>query len=422
MQTDASCCDLSAPSLPPRPRAESAPERSVIADKLHAGTAEYRRACLALFLGGFATFSLLYNLQPLMPLLAHGFGLSPALASGAVSAATIALAAALIPAAILADRVGRKPVMVGALSLSTVFTLVGAFAGDFHSLLVSRALLGMTLAGLPAVAMAYLSEEFAPTSLARAMGLYISGNALGGLCGRFLAALIAEHADWRVALVCMAASSTLTTLLFWRLLPPSRHFQPIQVAVADVLGNARKTFADGGLRLLFAMGFLLMGCFTSLYNYLGFRLVAPPFSLSPAQIGMVFLLYLVGIVASNLGARLVDRFGRVVTLRAMVALMLAGLAMSVAPQLPVLVVGVGIFTFGFFAGHSVAASWVGRRPAPARALAAAIYLCCYYVGASLIGTVSGLAWQFDGWIGVAGCLGGGLLVAALIGWRLGRVV
>ncbi|RTL31497.1 MAG: MFS transporter, partial [Rhodocyclaceae bacterium] len=211
MQTDASCCDLSAPSLPPRPRAESAPERSVIADKLHAGTAEYRRACLALFLGGFATFSLLYNLQPLMPLLAHGFGLSPALASGAVSAATIALAAALIPAAILADRVGRKPVMVGALSLSTVFTLVGAFAGDFHSLLVSRALLGMTLAGLPAVAMAYLSEEFAPTSLARAMGLYISGNALGGLCGRFLAVLIAEHADWRVALFCLAASSTLTT-------------------------------------------------------------------------------------------------------------------------------------------------------------------------------------------------------------------
>jgi MFS transporter, YNFM family, putative membrane transport protein len=389
---------------------------------LRVGTPEYRQASWALFLGGFATFSLLYNLQPLMPMLARAFGLTPALASGAVSAATIALAMALIPAAILADRLGRKPVMTAALVLATLFTLVGAFAEGFNGLLVSRALLGLSLAGLPAVAMAYLSEEFEPSAIGRAMGLYISGNALGGLSGRFFAAQIAEHADWRVALICLAAFSALTVTAFWRMLPPSRHFQPSGGAFAGLPGHVREIFADSGLRSLFALGFLLMGCFTSLYNYLGFRLVEAPFSLSAAQIGMVFLLYLVGIVASNLAVRLVDRLGRANTLRAMVGLMVAGLALTLAWQLWLVVLGVGLLTFGFFAGHSVAASWVGRRPVPARALAAALYLCSYYLGASLIGSLSGLAWQFDAWLGVAGCLGAGLALCGLITWRLGRVM
>ncbi len=416
MSENTACCALSAESSIPFRPAPVQPER------LRVGTPEYRRASWALFLGGFATFSLLYNLQPLMPMLAGAFGLTPALASGAVSAATIALAMALIPAAILADRLGRKPVMTAALVLATLFTLVGAFAEGFNGLLVSRALLGLSLAGLPAVAMAYLSEEFEPSAIGRAMGLYISGNALGGLSGRFFAAQIAEHADWRVALICLAAFSALTVTAFWRMLPPSRHFRPSGGAFAGLPGHAREIFADGGLRSLFALGFLLMGCFTSLYNYLGFRLVEAPFSLSAAQIGMVFLLYLVGIVASNLAVRLVERLGRANTLRAMVGLMVAGLALTLAWQLWLVVLGVGLFTFGFFAGHSVAASWVGRRPVPARALAAALYLCSYYLGASLIGSLSGLAWQFDAWLGVAGCLGAGLALCGLITWRLGRVM
>ncbi len=415
MNTTATCTELAAgPSA-------AAPSSAPSAPRLQAGTPAYRRAVLALFCGGFSTFALLYNLKPLMPLLAREFGLSPALASGAVSAATIALALALIPAAILADRIGRKPVMGGALVAATLFTLAAAFSADFGELLVWRALLGMSLAGLPAVAMAYLSEEFEAGSLGRAMGLYISGNALGGLAGRFVGAQIAELADWRVSLFCLAALAALTVIAFWRLLPPSRHFRPARGALGELFGHLRQILADAGLRGLFAMGFLLMGCFTSLYNYLGFRLVAAPFSLSPAQIGTVFLLYLVGIVASNLAARLVDRFGRPNTLRGLVALSAAGLGLTLAPQLALVIVGVGLFTFGFFAGHSVSASWVGRRPVPARALAAALYVCSYYLGASLIGTLSGLAWQFDGWLGVAGCLAVGLGLCGLLGWRLGRI-
>lgn len=391
------------------------------AERLRSGTPGYRRASLALFFGGFSTFALLYNLQPLLPALSAEFALSPAAASGALSGATIALAAMLIPAAILADRVGRKPVMAGALSLATLFTLLAGFSTGYGQLLFWRILLGLTLAGLPAVAMAYLSEEIEASSLGRAMGLYISGNALGGMSGRFFAALVADHFGWRSALLALALLSALTTLAFWRLLPASAHFRPARVALGQVWGHARQNFADPGLRWLFAMGFLLMGCFTSLYNYLGFRLVAAPFSLSTSQVGAIFLLYLVGIVASNLAPRLAERFGRPNTLLAMAGTMGAGLALTAAWQLAAVIAGIALFTFGFFAGHAVAASWVGRRPAAARALAAALYLCSYYIGASLVGSLSGLAWQFDGWLGVAACLGAGLLVCCAIAWRLRRL-
>ncbi len=78
-------------------------------------------------------------------------------------------------------------------------------------------------------------------------------------------------------------------------------------APADIL---RAHFSDPGLRYLFALGFLLMGVFVTTYNYIGFRLEAPPFSLSPTTIGFVYCIYLVGTVASTLMGELAGRYGR----------------------------------------------------------------------------------------------------------------
>ena len=158
-------------------------------DQLEAGTPGYRRANLAMFVGGFATFAMVYSTQPLLPLLAAEFGVGAASASLTVSATTAGLALMLIPASVLADRLGRQQVMKAALVIAALFALATAFAPDFGSLLVLRTLLGGVIAGLPAAAMAYIGEEIAPGAQARAMGLYIAGNALGGMSGRFVAAL-----------------------------------------------------------------------------------------------------------------------------------------------------------------------------------------------------------------------------------------
>lgn len=406
------------PALP-GPRTADAP--AVEPDRLRAGTPSYRRTARGMFFGGFATFAMLYGFQPLLPQFSQEFHLTPAEASGVMSAATGTLALMLIPAGIAADRLGRKGIMVAALALAACLTLATALAADFGQLLLLRALCGLALAGLPAVAMAYLSEEIAPDSLGRSMGLYIAGNALGGMSGRLLASALADWSSWRLAALVLGGLGLLAAAVFWRSLPASRHFHPSRISLAVLAAGCRRHFSDAGLRWLFVVGFLLMGSFVSLYNYLGYRLVLPPFDLSPGQVGMVFSLYLVGMWGSAWAGKLADRLGRRNVLWVMVCGMALGLGLTLAEGLVLVLLGIGLFTFGFFAAHSVASSWIGRRATTGRALASALYLSAYYLGSSSLGSVSGLMWGVDGWRGIAALLGAALAVCIAIALRLRRL-
>lgn len=403
----------------------AAPDPSTIdadgAPFLESGSPGFRRANQAMFVGGFATFAMLYGTQPILPLLCETFGVTPATASLSVSAGTAGLALMLIPASILSDRYGRARVMKLALAAAAVIALASAAVADFTQLLVLRALLGAVLAGLPAAAMAYLGEEVAPGAQGRAMGLYIAGNALGGMSGRFVSALLADWVSWRFALAALGVVGVLAAVLFWRRLPPSRHFRVHAIALPRILADVRALAADSGLPWLFLTGFLLMGAFVGLYNYLGFRLRAAPFFLGQTAVGAIFLLYLVGTWSSAWAGSLADRFGRRNVLWSMILLAGSGLAITTSSHLAVVILGVGVFTFGYFGAHSTASGWVGRRAQQRRALAAALYLCSYYLGSSLIGSLSGLAWEFGGWSGVATALGLCVSAAMLIALRLRQV-
>ena len=95
--------------MSPPPADSSAPAPT----QLEAGTPGYRRANLAMFVGGFATFAMVYSTQPLLPLLATEFGVGAASASLTVSATTAGLALMLIPGSVLADRLGPASTIVG---------------------------------------------------------------------------------------------------------------------------------------------------------------------------------------------------------------------------------------------------------------------------------------------------------------------
>ena len=395
----------------------TAPEPAEKCTFLDAGTPAYRRANLAMFVGGFATFAMLYGTQPILPLLSEAFGINPASASLSVSAGTAALALLLIPASILSDRIGRMRVMKASLALAAMVSLASPFVTDFNQLLVLRALLGAALAGLPAAAMAYLGEEIAPQAQGRAMGLYIAGNALGGMSGRFISALVAQWSSWRIALGVLGVLGAIAAILFWRSLPASRHFSARAARPAGILSDVRILFSDAAMPWLFLTAFLLMGAFIALYNYLGFRLMAPPFGLSQSAIGAIFGLYIIGTWASAWSGQLADRHGRRNILWVMVSVMASGLLATLSPSLTIIITGVAIYTFGFFAAHAVASGWVARRANERRALAAALYLSSYYLGASIIGTLAGLTWTRHAWGGVAlvvgVCLATSLLLAGL---------
>ncbi|WLI90076.1 MFS transporter [Massilia sp. R2A-15] len=385
---------------------------------IQAGSPAFKRINRAMVFGGFSTFALLYCVQPLMPQLAHQFTLTPAQSSLALSVSTFALALSLLFSSVISDRIGRKPMMVAAMMGGAIFTVASAFAQDYAQLLVLRALLGVSLGGMPAIAMAYLGEEIEPASLGLSMGLYIGGSAFGGMLGRVVTSVLSDFYSWRVALAAMGAAGLYAAWEFRRSLPASQNFKQGQVGVAALVAGVRQHLSDPGLPWLFALAFLLMGCMVSLYNYIGYRLLGPAYGLSQSAVGLLSALYLLGIFSSVWAGRLADRLGRRNVLWLVMAVMLGGLLLTLASSLVVIVLGMGLFTFGFFASHSVASSWVGRRAQEPKALASAIYLFFYYMGSSVLGSFCGTVWSAAGWPGVVALLGGTLCVGFVIGVKL----
>lgn len=392
--------------------------------ELQAGTPEFRRANWAVILGGFACFTLLYGTQPLLPQFTEAFGISPTMASLTVSAGTLTLSFLLIPLSMLSDKFGRAPLMKVALLGATFFAWASAFAPNFEWLIFTRAGVGACIAALPAAAMAYLGEEITPTARGRVMGMYIAGNALGGMFGRFLSALVTQYSSWHVGLAALALTGVICTMLFWRLLPPARHFKTRSLAPSALWADVRRIYADPGLPCLFCTAFLIMGAFVSMYNYLGFRLSEAPYNLGPAAIGCVFLLYAVGSASSALAGTLADHFGRGNIMLSMIGTMAMGALITLNGHLAIIIFGLALFTFGYFATHSIASGWVGFRAGDRRGLVSALYLSSYYLGSSFLGSTSGPLWTHYQWpgmvIGLMVCVGLVFLIGLYLTFYLTR--
>ena len=382
------------------------------------GTLAFRRANIAFFLSAFAIFASLYSVQPLLPIFADEFSLDAGAASLALSATSATLAVALLLASWVADRLGRKTLMVWAILLTAVLGLLLPFAPNWWSLVAIRTIMGLTLSGLPAVAMVYLAEEMEAEALGFSMGLYIGGTAIGGMAGRLLSGVLADWIGWRPALLVLGIAIAVAALAVVVLLPKPRHSARTRTGMRNLAGMVRLQFRDAGLPWLFASAFLLMGSFVTLYNYAGFRLALPPFGLSHAAISAIFVVYLLGSVSSAWAGGLAQQLGRRRVYWALVLTMTAGVFLTLVPSTPVVIAGLAIATTGYFAAHGIASAWVARRAQVGRAQASAIYLFAYYLGSSVLGTLGGYAWGAWGWNGVMLVSGGAALAALLIAIRL----
>ncbi|WP_296376143.1 MFS transporter [Pseudonocardia sp.] len=383
------------------------------------GTPGYKRLGVAMWCAGLATFVLVYCVQALLPTLAAQFGVSSSTSSLVLSATTGTLALAVVPLSAVAESWGRRRVMTVALGASAVLGLLAPFAPTFAALVGIRALQGVALAALPALAMAHVTAEVAPRWLGGAVGLLIAGNTLGGLSGRLVAGFVSDVAGWRVALGVIGLLSLGCMVAFRALLPPTLAPTPPKVRLRELGRPLRTHLRDPGLLCLFGVAFLLMGSFVTVYNYLGFRLLAAPFDLPGWLTGLIFLGYVAGTGASTGAGRLGDRIGRRKVMWGAVAVAIVGGWVTLPDVLPTVVAGLLLVTVGFFGAHSVASSWVGRRasllPGGAPGQASSLYLFCYYAGSSVGGALGGVAFDLAGWTGLVGfvtlLLGGALTLA-----------
>ena len=390
-------------------------------DLIRHGTPAFRRTNLALFAAGLSTFGLLYCVQPLMPLFSAHYGISAAASALSLSLTTGVLAFAMLFAGGVSDAWGRKSVMVASLLSSAVLVLLTALMPNWYALLTVRTLLGLTLSGLPAVAMTYLTEEMHAESIGLGMGLYISGSAVGGMSGRLISGVVADYFGWRIGVAVVGVVGLICGVIFWQALPPSRYFRPQALQWRALLSRFATMFRDAGLPWLFAEGFLLLGAFVTVYNYLGYRLLAPPYNLSQTVVGLIFAIYLVGTFSSAWMGHLAGKLGRRKVLWTALALMLFGVACTMMTPLWLIILGITAITFGFFGGQSIVSSWVGRRGGVAKAQASSMYLFSYYMGSSIAGASGGLFYADYGWQGVALFVGVLVLAGLLIALWLYRV-
>ncbi|GAA5194063.1 MFS transporter [Ferrimonas gelatinilytica] len=364
------------------------------------GTPDYVAARRALTLGALLVFGNLYLLQPLLPTLTETFSVSASEANWAHAGVFLGLALALLPWAVLSERVGRYRVICLSLMAIPPVGALGAMADSLWALVVARVVLGGVLAGFTAVAVAYMAEEFSPSALALAVGGFVAANSVGGILSRLVGGALGQWLGWQGMLLTSSAVGVLVVLGALRWLPQEREFRPHTPGWMPLWRAIFGHLMAPRLVLAMLLGGVNFALFVNQFSVMGFRLVAPPHQLPVAVSAGIFLCYLTGTLTSALSGLWSQRFGPLSGMAFGVLLALFGLVLARLETLWAILLGLLLISAGAFLVHALAYAWVGREARQARAGATALYLVHYYLGGSLGGFWLLWWWQERGWDGV----------------------
>lgn len=375
------------------------------------GSWAFWRGTLALVIGSFMVFANVYVTQPLLPMIAHEFSISELQAASSFTITTLTLGLSLLFYGPLSDALGRKNIMIMALLGVTLTTFSLGFVTQYSELLLLRALQGFFLAGLPAIAVAYLGDEYRPQAMAVAVGLYISGNTIGGIGGRLIGGFVGEWQGPSAAFFVMFVVSMVCFFLFWVLLPNSENFHAKRFRPATLFTNVKLHISNPILLLCYLIGGFNFFIFINQYSYITFVLEAEPYSLSASYVSLLFLTYLTGTIGSAFSGKLAVYYSQPKIMALGTLILMLGSAITLYGSLTSIIIGLLINCFGFFLCHSTASSFVSKNAHQAKASASSLYLVFYYLGASVGGFYLDPFWQAGGWIGVV--LGSWLILSGV---------
>jgi YNFM family putative membrane transporter len=379
--------------------------------------ADFRR--LAVGVAGASVFINLYSPQAILPLLAQEFGVRAADASLAITATTLAIALTAPFTGAIADVLGRRRVILFAMIALMVPSVMVAFAPSLHWLVFWRFAQGLMMPPIFAVTIAYISEEWPIAEATGVTGTYTSATGFGGFLGRVVTGVLADAVGWRAGLLTNAMATLLCLVVVIVALPPERRF----VRAASFAASTRQILhhlRNPRLLAVYAVGFGVLFNFIALFTYVSFLLAAPPYSLSAAYLGAIFLVYLLGSVVTPFIGRAIARFGRRNLVVAVIAVWICGVLLTLVPWLPAIVAGLAIAAACGFLCQSSSTSLVAITAEQGASSAVGLYVTSFYLGGSLGATLGGIAWTYAGWPGVVAgvvamlCLCGAVVSA---GWK-----
>lgn len=347
-------------------------------------------------LAGAAAFIDLYATQPLLPFLARAFHATTLEVSLTVTASTFGVAVAAPFAGRLADRVGRKRVIVGAAFALAAATLLAATSVSLWQLIAWRFVQGVFTPGVFAVTIAYIHEQWPASSAGQATAGYVSGTVVGGFSGRLIAGVVAADASWRAAFVVLGLLNAAAALLISARLPADARADRVRSGrsrIRAVLGLIR----NPQLASAYAAGFGVLFSLVAMFTYVTFLLAAPPYRLSTVALGSVFFVYLIGAAITPFVGLVIDRYGHKYGMAVAVAFGIAGALTTLGGRLPVILAGLTLCSTGVFIAQAAASSFVGAAASRDRGLAVGLYATFYYVGGSVGGSLPALFWARWGW-------------------------
>ena len=360
-------------------------------------------------------FFSLYVTQPILPLLSQVFHSSKGATSLTVTASTLGVALAAPFMGRLADRYGRRRIMLISALLVGVTSLAAATSLDLAQLIFWRFLQGVFTPGIFAVTVAYVNDEWPVESTGRAMSAYVSGTVVGGFCGRAISGVVAEHGHWRWSFVVLGAMNIAAAAIMWRWLPRER--RAARAVAGAFFAPAAAHMRNPELLARYGIGFCVLFTLVGTFTYVTFYLAAPPFSLSPALLGAIFVVYLVGAALTPLAGGWVDRLGARRMLIFAASIGVVGIAITLAPRVPAVAAGLALCCTGVFIGQTAMNSSLGQVAKHDRALAVGLYATFYYLGGSAGASVPSLAWRLGGWAACVVLIALVQLSTVAVAWR-----
>lgn len=345
-------------------------------------------------------FSVMYAFQPLLPILTNEFDISITYASLSMSAMTVGLILGLLVIGFLSDRYGReKFVKFSILFVALPFFILPSVQ-DFIWIVILRFLQGFMLAGVAAVALAYIGEEIHPKFRGMATALYISFNSVGGMIGRVITGTLTENHSWIFAIYVLAILGLITFIIVISLLPPSTNFRASQVTMTQDMKGLLIHLKNRRLVLLFMFGLILQVSFTSVWTYLPFYLQSSPYNWRLQDISLVYVTYGFGIVGAPLAGYLATKYGLVHIRTSGIVFLIIGILLTLVPTTIGIVLGMCVICLGFFVAHSSMATSVNMEAQHHKSGASSLYLVSYYIGVAIGSSAFGHVWVCKGWHGI----------------------
>ncbi|WP_262421802.1 MFS transporter [Bacillus aquiflavi] len=360
----------------------------------------FKRMMVAMTCASVIVFANLYFVQPIMPLLVRDFRVTETTAGLSLSVAVISMIIGLLFFGFLSDRIGRHNIMMITLISSIIPLIFMPFVPSFNLFLLLRLFQGFFIAGLPAAAIAYISEEVSPRGVSVGIATYIAANGLGGMAGRVFVGYAADVFKWETSIYLLFSLSLVFFLVFYFLLPRSRFFEPSNTSYKKDIHGMLVHGKNKKLIPVFIMGVILQFSFTGAWTYLPFYLEQEPFFLTVKDISFTYFAYTAGIVGSMVAGRLAVHIPKTKIVFTGVITLIAGSWITLVPSLTTVIIGLCLTCLGFFTAHSLMAAIVNERATHHKGGASSMYLVCYYVGVATGGTISGVLWNSFGWIGV----------------------